>query len=155
MGIVFPYDHNDILWVYSLLFSNQRLKTKMEVDVNSTELELAQHAQLIIAREIKRICIKNHINYSLAFGTLIGAIRHKGFIPWDDDLDIAMPREDYNRFIQCCAADLAPDFFLQTMDTDAQYSWPFLKVRLKGTHFRQYSGDGRRLGRCLSCRKSS
>ena len=56
--------------------------------------------QLNIMHNIHVYCIEHNIRYSLAFGTLIGAVRHKGFIPWDDDIDIMMPRFDYNRFIQ-------------------------------------------------------
>ena len=104
--------------------------------MDDTQLILAQTAQLCIAREVKRICDKNGIRYSLAFGTMIGAVRHGGFIPWDDDLDLAMCREDYDRFVTCCETDLSPDFLLQTMDSDPKYGWPFLKIRLKGTRFR-------------------
>ena len=55
--------------------------------------------ELIVLDEIDRICKKYNIKYYLAFGTALGAIRHKGFIPWDDDVDLLIPREDYNRMI--------------------------------------------------------
>ena len=56
--------------------------------------------QLDILQSIHQFCETNNIRYSLAYGTLLGAIRHKGYIPWDDDIDVMMPRPDYERFIQ-------------------------------------------------------
>ena len=59
-----------------------------------------QQVSLDILKDIHSFCQKENIKYSLAYGTLIGAIRHKGFIPWDDDVDIMMPRPDYERFVR-------------------------------------------------------
>lgn len=89
--------------------------------------------QLIIAREIKRICEKHNIKYFIIAGTLLGAVRHGGFIPWDDDMDIGMLREDYEKFLKVAKTNLGADFFLQTPETDKNYGLPFAKILLNGT----------------------
>lgn len=98
-------------------------------------LKKIHETQLEIAVEVKRICIKNNINYSLIAGSLLGAVRHTGFIPWDDDLDIGMLREDYNKFIVACKTDLNNKYFLQTWDTDSDFPLPIAKIRKKGTRY--------------------
>ena len=64
------------------------------------ELRKISEVQLELMDEVHRICIKNNIRYYMAYGTLLGAVRHKGFIPWDDDLDVIMFRRDYVRFLE-------------------------------------------------------
>lgn len=64
--------------------------------------------EVSILRAFHEFCENNHLVYSLAYGTLIGAVRHKGFIPWDDDIDVVMPRPDYDRFIQLAVSDVFP-----------------------------------------------
>lgn len=91
--------------------------------------------ELMIAKEVKRICEKNNIKYYLIAGSLLGAVRHGGFIPWDDDMDIGMLRADYDQFIKVCEEELDKRFFLQTWDTDSEYPMPYAKIRLRGTHF--------------------
>ena len=78
-----------------------------------------QHLSLDILEDVHQFCKKNGIKYSLAYGSLIGAIRHKGFIPWDDDVDIFMPRQDYERFCKTYHSDRyklicesEPDYYL-------------------------------------------
>ena len=92
---------------------------------------------LIIADEIDRICRKNDINYSMIGGTLLGAIRHKGFIPWDDDMDFAMTRKDYDKFFDVCTTELDKRFAVYTIENSENYGYGFGKVVLRNTRIKQ------------------
>lgn len=82
---------------------------------------------LEILKDVDSFCQKNSIKYFLTSGTLIGAIRHKGFIPWDDDIDIAMLREDYEVFVRTYSS--SKDYYkLLSLETDRKYAFPFAKV---------------------------
>lgn len=87
-----------------------------------SELRKAQLVMLSILQEIDTICRNNDIRYFLISGSLLGAVRHQGFIPWDDDMDIAMMREDYNKFLTVCKTQLPDHLFLQTRQTDKYYN---------------------------------
>ena len=89
--------------------------------------------QLEMMDEIDRICIENKLRYTLIAGSLIGAVRHGGFIPWDDDLDIAMPREDYEKFIEICKNNLSERFFIDSHETSDIYYRLAAKIRAKNT----------------------
>ena len=104
-------------------------------------LRRVQMVQLEIAKEIKRVCEENNIKFFLTAGTLLGAIRHQGFIPWDDDLDIAMLKEDYDRFIEIAPKALNSQYELQTWYTDHTYPNEFAKVRKKGTVYVEGKAD--------------
>lgn len=105
--------------------------------INEDDLKKLQQVELIAMLEFKRICNKYNLKYTLEGGTLLGAVRHKGFIPWDDDVDIRMLRKDYNKFIEVSRSELRPLFFLQTPDTDKYYANPYMKIRVNGTEYRQ------------------
>lgn len=91
----------------------------------------AHHLQALL--EADRICRKHGIRYFVIAGTLLGAVRHHGFIPWDDDLDIGLPRADYERFLRVAAKELDGRFFLQTNETDREYFLCYAKIRVNGT----------------------
>ena len=103
--------------------------------MNSATLKQLHFVEIEILDEIVRICKLYNLRYYLIGGTLLGAVRHKGFIPWDDDLDIAMPREDYNKFLQISSSELKSMFYLHTSETDSDYWLPFVKVRKRNTVF--------------------
>lgn len=100
-----------------------------------------QLKELAILREIDRICRRHDIVYWLDGGTLLGAIRHGGFIPWDDDIDIAMRREDLPRFIEACRSDLPEGLIIQSPATDANLRMPIYKVRDVNSFFVEYDDD--------------
>lgn len=111
------------------------------IEITAEDLRRIQLLELDILKEIDRIARKNNIRYTLSGGSLLGAVRHKGIIPWDDDIDVAMLREDYDRFFEACKRDLNHDkYFAQTMDTDPTYQIAFGRVLLKHTVF-QRSGQ--------------
>ena len=77
-----------------------------------------------------QICEKYNLNYVLVGGTLLGAVRHKGYIPWDDDLDVAMPRKDYEKFLKSFKET---DKYILDCNTITKYWMPIAKIRNKKT----------------------
>lgn len=92
-----------------------------------------QMQELEILLEFQGLCQRNNLRYFLTAGTLLGAVRHKGFIPWDDDIDIAMPREDYERLAAVCRTELGPQYFFQDYSTEPNFPYYFAKIRKMGT----------------------
>lgn len=97
-------------------------------------LRALQLKELEIIDEVQRICKKYNIQWYLAYGSVLGAARHKGFIPWDDDIDLYFVGDNYEKFLKVCETELNQEkFFLQTMETDKNYPFPFGKIRLNNT----------------------
>lgn len=97
-------------------------------------LDKVKHLELQILKYVDEICRDNKIKYYLIGGTLLGAVRHGGFIPWDDDIDIVMFREDYNKFIKLVSSK-SEKYFIQNFTTDSSYTRYITKIRLMGTLF--------------------
>lgn len=96
-----------------------------------TENELMksiQKVQLEIAQVLADICERNNIRYFLAYGTLLGAVRHDGFIPWDDDIDIMMPYPDLLKFEEACRTELPEGYFYQSPATDPEYNLTIMRL---------------------------
>ncbi len=106
-----------------------------------TYLQKLRCVQLELLEEFIRVCQQNNLTYFLAFGTLLGAVRHKVYIPWDDDIDVYMPREDFQRF---CSLSSKSDgkYFLRNSKTDPQYWLKFAKLEKKGTLFLESLYEG-------------
>jgi len=86
--------------------------------------------ELDILRQFVSVCEENRLNYQLIAGTLLGAVRHKGFIPWDNDIDIVMPRKDYNRLLAIGENSFHEPYFFQTPETEhSRYFCQFVKIR--------------------------
>lgn len=101
-------------------------------------------AEQSILDEIDRVCRENNLRYSLAYGTLLGAVRHQGFIPWDDDVDIMMPREDYEKLIALWPAAASPAFVLDNCDEHPDSVNNFSKIRKDHTTFLQFEPERNR-----------
>ena len=86
---------------------------------------------------VHRICVENGLRYSLAYGTLIGAVRHGGFIPWDDDIDLMMPRTDYEKLREIWKQTAPSNYILQDKQTSSDFTQNFLKIRKDHTTFLQ------------------
>lgn len=102
---------------------------KARYNPEGSPLRRQQKRMLEMVVELDRICKKHAIPYFLFSGTLLGAIRHNGFIPWDDDLDVALLRKDYKRLLKVLPSELPSHLTLQTNDTDRNYFYLFAKLR--------------------------
>ena len=107
----------------------------MKKELTPEQFRKMQLVELDMLVEFDRVCRENDINYVLFGGSLLGAVRHKGYIPWDDDADIGMLREDYEKFKKH-ANEMNPEIcYFQDHDTDPEYRWGYGKLRRTGTKY--------------------
>ena len=121
--------------------NNEELRERFNPE--GSLLRRQQIRMLEILLEVDRICKKHDIPYWLSSGTLIGAMRHDGFIPWDDDLDIEMMRKDYLRLMEVLPKELPEWLALQNSDTDPNYFYFYAKVRDRRSRMLEQNGYDR------------
>lgn len=105
-------------------------------NLTDEELRQVQEIQRELISEVKRICKKYRIHFNMVGGTMLGAIRHKGYIPWDDDADIGFLRAEYEKFREACKRELDHDkYYMQDLRDTEGYRWGYGKLRRKDTEF--------------------
>ncbi len=99
------------------------------------EFQQLRRVELDILKEFEKVCEQLQLKYYCIYGTALGAIRHKGYIPWDDDIDVGMPRKDYDVFVEKAQMLLPENYFVQTHMNEHEYLNPFAKLRKSDTTF--------------------
>ncbi len=113
----------------------QRMGDRQKLAYTPEELRLLWKREMAIYQEIAGICERHGLRYFAACGTVLGAVRHGGFIPWDDDMDVAMPRKDYEAFLKVAPLELREDLEILGIGLTAGYVIPFAKVSDRNSTF--------------------
>ena len=104
-------------------------------EYDEATLKKVQQTELGILKDFIKVCDENNLTWFGDAGSGIGALRHKGFIPWDDDIDVIMPRKDYETFLEKGQDLMQKKYFLQTYKTDSEYTMGYAKIRNSETTF--------------------
>jgi lipopolysaccharide cholinephosphotransferase len=107
----------------------------MSKEYSDKTLNKLHQVLLEILDEFVRICDKHNLVYFMVGGTFLGAVRHSGFIPWDDDMDLGMPRSDYEKFIEIAKKELNKKYYLDCFQTNEDYHLPYAKIKKNKTVF--------------------
>jgi len=114
--------------------------------MNHRDIRPAQNIMLSLLQAFDKICKTYSLTYWVDHGTLLGAVRDQGFIPWDDDLDVTMPREDYEKFLEIAAKELPQSIFLQTKDSDPATPVHYAKLRDRNSTYIDAWEEGKEIG---------
>lgn len=112
-------------------------------------LKKLQKVQTEILEDYIKVCEKYNLTYFMLGGTGIGVVRHQGFIPWDDDIDVAMPREDYDRFMEVMESELGDKYKILTPLVDKNYACNVTHLQKKGTKFVPYTSRKMKCDLCI------
>lgn len=105
---------------------------------DDSTLKHIQNVELMILKDFIDICDENQFDYYLFFGTEIGAVRHQGFIPWDDDIDVVLFREDYEKFLKVMENKNQDKYTVYDIRYNEQYFFQFGRLSLNGTYWAEY-----------------
>lgn len=119
-SITFLHIEKVFVILQAVLYNSAMEPAKLNLPPATGNLRALQLSMLNILKAIDKLCTENNIRYWIDFGTLLGAVRHGGFIPWDDDMDISVHSDDYDRFLQLCLTELPDNLILQTKQTDPE-----------------------------------
>ena len=111
----------------------KKVKTDNQIEVTGELLEKLQKALLEMLKDFAKVCEDNGFYYSLCGGSALGAVRHKGFIPWDDDIDVFMYRRDISKFIKVYKKELSKEYDLHSMELTPELGIPMMRLHKKNT----------------------
>lgn len=117
-------------------------RTMHDLFINDEQLTKLKNENVELLQQLHDICVENDIKYSIAYGTMLGAVRHKGYIPWDDDLDVIMNRPDYNKFCKIIKERYDERFWVRNRETDKYCPLYFGKFMKKGTVLTECQTEG-------------
>lgn len=117
-------------------------RTMHDLFINDEQLTKLKNENVELLQQLHDICVENDIKYSIAYGTMLGAVRHKGYIPWDDDLDVIMNRLDYNKFCKIIKERYDERFWVRNRETDRYCPLYFGKFMKKGTVLTECQTEG-------------
>jgi lipopolysaccharide cholinephosphotransferase len=132
-----------------MIDSKKQEELRAKYNPDGSDLRIFQLRLLEILKFLDKICVENDIKYWLSSGTLLGAVRHGGFIPWDDDVDIELERKDYKKLIKILSNTKHEQFELQTYRNDHFYIAPFAKLRDKKSIIKEGNKEFLRLNGCF------